>query len=188
MPPTLFYLPFILTEIPRFLIQKSLFSNPMLGWMLRKAGQIEVNRQDGRAAFNQACEALRNGETVVIYPEGRLNPDHQNFRGKSGAVRMSLKTGAPIIPLGIYVPPSNLKDWRLVWAGRFNQGRWQISGQCFLKSGEPWRPEGNSEQKRVPAHLLTDELMKNIYGLVADIKRKETECESRISHSLIRQW
>ena len=176
-----FYLPFLLPEDLHFLMQKSIFSNPIVGWALRQAGQIEVRHEDGREAFKAACGLLRRGESIVIYPEGRLNPDHKNYQGRSGAVRMSLETGAPIIPLGIHVPTSNLRDIRRVQEPWTNAWRWQVSGSCYLKFGDPWRPAETAAQgTSVSARVLTNQLMHTLYGLVAQIT---TAQEARASQT-----
>lgn len=95
-----FHLIPVLEETPHFLMRSMLFSKPVIGWLLKKAGQIEVSGQ-GRRSFEQACALLRDGQTIVIYPEGRLNPRYEKLKVKTGAVRLSLVSGAPIIPLGI---------------------------------------------------------------------------------------
>jgi 1-acyl-sn-glycerol-3-phosphate acyltransferase len=177
-----FFLPFILPEPLHFLMQKNLFANPVIGWMLRKAGQVEVNRTDGRAAFKQARRLLRTGKTIFIYPEGRLNASYERIKFKNGAVRMALETGAPIIPLGIFVPSENLKVLRLCRDGRSKLGYWQVSGQCYLKFGRPWRP---GDEKPIPTtkkiDALSEALSNSIYQLVAEITSEEELCASHIS-------
>jgi 1-acyl-sn-glycerol-3-phosphate acyltransferase len=92
-----------LKRMPRFLAKASLFDVPVLGWMLRKAGQVPVQREgkggaDPLAAARQVATA---GHTVVIYPEGTLtrDPDLWPMRGKYGAVRTALDAGIPLIPM-----------------------------------------------------------------------------------------
>ncbi|WP_349236142.1 lysophospholipid acyltransferase family protein [Cryobacterium sp. BB307] len=88
---------------PRFLAKASLFKVPVVGWILRKTGQIPVERRqrntsDPLAAANKLTE---NGLAVVIYPEGTLtrDPDLWPMRGKHGAVRMALEHDVPLIPV-----------------------------------------------------------------------------------------
>ena len=53
-------------------------------------------------AYDAAVQAVREGECVVVYPEGTLtrDPDLGRCTGKSGAARIALETGCPVIPVG----------------------------------------------------------------------------------------
>jgi 1-acyl-sn-glycerol-3-phosphate acyltransferase len=90
-------------ELPRFLGKNTLFQLPVVGPILRGAGQIPVYRESGNAskAFSAAVAAVDAGECVVIYPEGTItrDPDLWPMRGKTGAARVALETGCPVIPL-----------------------------------------------------------------------------------------
>jgi len=92
-----------LGRVPRFLAKASVFRVPVLGAVLRWSGQIPVEREGrGRSdAPLKAAQQLVDRElAVIIYPEGSLtrDPDLWPMRGKSGAVRMALQAGVPIIP------------------------------------------------------------------------------------------
>lgn len=89
-------------RMPHFLAKDSLFREP-LGTPLRALGQIPVIRysQEASDSLKYAKEALHAGECVVIYPQGTLtkNPDLWPEKFRSGAARLSLETGAPIVPV-----------------------------------------------------------------------------------------
>jgi 1-acyl-sn-glycerol-3-phosphate acyltransferase len=91
-------------RMPRYLAKSGLFKNRALGYFLKSAGQIPVERLSKNAigAFDAAVQAVRAGECVVVYPEGTLtrDPDLWPMAGKSGAARIALETGAPVIPIG----------------------------------------------------------------------------------------
>jgi 1-acyl-sn-glycerol-3-phosphate acyltransferase len=91
-------------RLPRYLAKSGLFKNKALGGFLRAAGQIPVERLSRNAigAFDAAVEAVRRGECVIVYPEGTLtrDPDLWPMTGKSGAARIALETGCPVIPVG----------------------------------------------------------------------------------------
>jgi len=176
-----FHLVPILSDTPRFLMRSKFFSRPIIGWLLNQAGQVQV-ADNGRRPFQQACRLLQMGETIVIYPEGRLNPGYEKTKGKSGAIRLALESGAPIIPLGIYVPPEHVKDLRSFLNGHLSKGCWQTSGTCHFRFGVPWHP--NPHEK---VHVLSHQLMNRIYKLVNET-RKELPCESPTSLSPIPQW
>lgn len=168
-----FFLAFVLPDSPHFLIRSKAFAKPILGWLLCRAGQIEVKPQDGKVAFAQAVETLKHGETVVLFPEGKFSRELHDGRLRSGAVRLSLATGAPIIPLGIHVFSVNLTDMRACWNGRFGAGLWQTSGSCHLRFGEAWHPDCVN---RPNVRALTEELGLRIQCLV-DEARKESQNE-----------
>jgi putative phosphoserine phosphatase / 1-acylglycerol-3-phosphate O-acyltransferase len=92
---------------PRGLGKKELFDAPVVGTLMRLSGAICVDRKrSGRAAFQEAEQALRNGEVLIIAPQGTI-PRGESFfdphlRGKTGAARLAAATGAPVIPLGLW--------------------------------------------------------------------------------------
>ena len=91
-------------RLPRYLAKSGLFRNRYLGGLLTSAGQIPVERLTASAvgAYDAGVAALEAGECVVVYPEGTLtrDPDLWPMRGKSGAARLALATGVPVIPVG----------------------------------------------------------------------------------------
>lgn len=91
-------------RLPRYLAKSALFSNKALGSFMTAAGQIPVERLSKTAvgAYDAAVVAVRAGECVVVYPEGTLTRDPHLWpmTGKSGAARIALETGCPVIPIG----------------------------------------------------------------------------------------
>jgi 1-acyl-sn-glycerol-3-phosphate acyltransferase len=89
--------------LPRFLAKEAVFRAPLIGRVVSGAGQIPVHRETTEAAdsYAAAVDAVRRGECVAIYPEGTLtrDPDLWPMRGKTGAVRIALATGCPVIPV-----------------------------------------------------------------------------------------
>ncbi|MCH9816260.1 MAG: 1-acyl-sn-glycerol-3-phosphate acyltransferase [Actinomycetia bacterium] len=88
---------------PRFLAKDALFDLPVVGPVVGGAGQIPVHREtsDAAHAVQSAVTAVEEGEAVVVYPEGTLtrDPDLWPMSGKTGAARIALISGAPVIPL-----------------------------------------------------------------------------------------
>ncbi|MGH8894240.1 MAG: lysophospholipid acyltransferase family protein [Actinomycetes bacterium] len=119
-------------RLPRFLGKEVLFRVPFVGRVLRGAGQIPVFRESGNAAdaYSAAVEAVRRGELVAFYPEATLtrDPGLWPMVGKTGAARVALETGAPVIPVAqwgphVLLPPYAKRPHLLprttmhVWAG-----------------------------------------------------------------------
>ncbi|MFT4189490.1 MAG: lysophospholipid acyltransferase family protein [Aeromicrobium sp.] len=88
---------------PRFLAKSTLFDMPVVGRILAGAEQIPVCRGTGAAAesLRAAVAAVGAGQVVSIYPEGTLtrDPDCWPMTGRTGAVRVALSSGRPLIPL-----------------------------------------------------------------------------------------
>ena len=91
-------------RIPRYLVKATLFKNSVLRRLLVLGGQIRVERLTTHAidAYSSAVTAIGEGNCIAIYPEGTLtrDPDLWPMRGKSGAARIALATGAPVHPVG----------------------------------------------------------------------------------------
>ena len=87
----------------RFLGKAGVFKVPVIGRILHGAGQIPVYRgsTDAAHAFRAAVAAVEAGECVAFYPEGTLtrDPGLWPMTAKTGAARVALMTGAPVIPV-----------------------------------------------------------------------------------------
>lgn len=88
---------------PRFLAKEAVFHVPGVGQIIGGAGQIPVLRETQNAAesVKAAVAAVNDGEAVVVYPEGTItrDPDLWPMSGKTGAARIALLSGAPVIPI-----------------------------------------------------------------------------------------
>ena len=89
---------------PRYLAKASLWQLPLIRTVMIRCGQIPVERHSADAAIGlaEAIQAVRDGKCVVVYPEGTItrDPDLWPMTGKTGAARIALETGAPVIPVG----------------------------------------------------------------------------------------
>ncbi|MGC4153761.1 MAG: lysophospholipid acyltransferase family protein [Propionicimonas sp.] len=89
---------------PRFLAKIEVWSMPIAGWVVKATGQIPVRRgaHDASDSLAAAKQALAAGECVVVYPEGTITTDPGGWPmiGRTGAARLALATGAPLIPVG----------------------------------------------------------------------------------------
>jgi 1-acyl-sn-glycerol-3-phosphate acyltransferase len=97
--------PAIVGAIPRriaVLLKESLFKWPIVGQAFRLAHFIPVRREVREAAIasvEKAAEAMRAGQSFLIYPEGTRSPDGRLQEFKKGAVVLAIKAGAPIVPV-----------------------------------------------------------------------------------------
>ena len=88
---------------PHFLAKSPLFELPILGPILRKTDQIPVHRGTVRAkdAVDTGMKVLDSGGVIAIFPEGTLtrDPDLWPMVARTGAARMALQTGVPVVPV-----------------------------------------------------------------------------------------
>lgn len=88
---------------PHFLAKTSLFRIPIFGRLITAAKQIPVDRRGSGAgrALVVARRVLKDNGAIVIYPEGTLTRDPELWPmvGKTGAARLALRTGAPVVPV-----------------------------------------------------------------------------------------
>jgi 1-acyl-sn-glycerol-3-phosphate acyltransferase len=95
-------------RLPRFLGKAEVFAVPVIGRIVTSAGQIPVFRKttDAAKAFGAAVAAVQAGECVVVYPEGTISRDPALWPmvGKTGAARIALTTGCPLIPCAQWGP------------------------------------------------------------------------------------
>lgn len=111
-------------RMTRFLVAAEFFRMLRFGWALRLYRQIPLRRGEGdQGALDAAIETVRGGALAGIFPEGTVNPEPGTglLRGRRGAARIALATGAPVVPVGI-------------WG---TQHRWPKTG---LHLRRPWRP------------------------------------------------
>ncbi len=97
--------PAVVGAIPRriaILLKESLFKWPIAGQAFTLAHFIRVNRgarDSAIASVEKATEALKSGQSFLIYPEGTRSPDGRLQEFKKGAVVMAITAGVPIVPM-----------------------------------------------------------------------------------------
>lgn len=95
-------------RVPRFLAKSGVFRNKFVGGVLRAAKQIPVYRDsaDAANALRDAISAVADGQAVAMYPEGTISrdPGLWPMAAKSGAARIALATGCPVIPVAQWGP------------------------------------------------------------------------------------
>ena len=157
----------------RMLATAGVFRIPLVGRIARRLGFIPVQRGTAQAAaaLAPAIEALKAGEAVGMYPEGRVTRDPAGWpeRAKTGVVRLALATGAPVVPVA------------MSGADRVVRRRGTLRGllvalfrrpKVAVRVGEPIDvvamigDDHSAEQIR----QVTDELMAELITLVAELR------------------
>jgi 1-acyl-sn-glycerol-3-phosphate acyltransferase len=126
-------IPVLYSSLPgqfRIMAKRGLFRYPFLGWYLRRSGQIPIVIGDPHASLrsmNRACDALRKGMPLVVFPEGGRSAtgELQEFMG--GAFYVAIRAQAPVVPMAI------VGSYALLPMNSFHM----IPGDVRLVIGEP---------------------------------------------------
>jgi len=100
---------------PRYLGKESVFRVPIVGRVIRGAGQIPVSREskDAVKGLEHAIAVLKAGHLLGVYPEGTLTRDENLWpmRAKTGVARLALMTGTPVYPCASWGPEKVLPPY-----------------------------------------------------------------------------
>lgn len=101
----------------KWLSKAELFRLPVMGWLMRLAGDIPLQRGFGPSAAEAIAkcrEALTNRVSVMIFPEGTRSATGELLPFKDGAFRLAIDAGVPILPLAVHGTATALPkhDWR----------------------------------------------------------------------------
>lgn len=157
---------------PQFMIKASVFKAPVVGWLMSKWTQIPVQRgtTDAARALESSLKVIEAGGAVVIYPEGTTTkePDLWPMRGKTGAARLALATGAPVIPL---------VSWgaQRIFDPRTRKWRLRPRTPVTLQAGPPvdlsaWAGQPPTAQV---LNEMTTEIMNRLRGMISEVRGEE---------------
>jgi 1-acyl-sn-glycerol-3-phosphate acyltransferase len=154
---------------PQFLAKQSIFDVPLLGRLLHQVRQIPVQRGsvDAAKALEAAVAAVNAGGGVIFYPEGSTTkePDLWPMRGKTGAARLALLTGAPVVPLVTWGPER-------IFDPRTKAVRIRPRMPVTVVAGAPvdlsrW---AGAEPSKAVLHEMTDAIMERLRAMVAEVR------------------
>jgi 1-acyl-sn-glycerol-3-phosphate acyltransferase len=114
----------------KWLVKKELFSIPFFGWTMAAAGYISIDREGTREtveAMNKAADRIRDGMSVVIFPEGSRSPDGKIQDFKKGGFTLAIKSKVPVVPLALTGSREIMPKQRLTAA----------SGEIKIRVGHP---------------------------------------------------
>jgi 1-acyl-sn-glycerol-3-phosphate acyltransferase len=176
-----FYLLAVVGEQMSILVTDMAFGMPGFGAYLRAAGHIPVVRGEGRTAFEQARRELESGQSVGIFPEGALSPLGSGpmfHRAHTGAVRLALSTGTPIVPVGVYVACERVHFTEVCVKDRVETGRWYLTGPYAVTVGEAIHLDGDLAD-RAYVRSCSQELMQQIARLARQSARRIAATHAR---------
>ncbi len=98
---------FLLSHLPwemKWLSKEAVFRIPVMGWMMRMAGDIAVRRGE-RDSHRRAIDAIRDrlgkDVSVIVLPEGTRSPDGRLLPFKNGAFRVAVECQLPVLPIAV---------------------------------------------------------------------------------------
>jgi len=162
--------PFVLSLLSSrpmaILITSVAFLVPILGFYLKRSRHIPVVEGAGRLAFDEALQRLKAGDTVALFIEGKNSPPEGGFcPPRTGAVRLALSAGVPIIPVGIQLAQERLRLIEGKIKGQTYPEYWYLRGPFRMVVGKPIYLEGDVEDRpRVVAE--SHRVMQHIIDLV----------------------
>ncbi len=148
------YLDFTLAGIPaflqgkrkvRFMAKKEVFDNKIGGPVMRALKHIPVDRGNGAESFEAAVDYLKAGELVGVYPEATISRSFEIKTFKSGAARMALESGAPIIPTVIW-------GAQRIWTKGHPKALGRNNFKIVIGVAEPIAPEGTADEITARLH------------------------------------
>ncbi|MGA5462691.1 lysophospholipid acyltransferase family protein [Mycobacterium sp. NPDC050041] len=125
----------------RFMAKREVFDHKITGPIMRSLRHIEVDRDSGAASFDAACAALKGGELVGVYPEATISRSFEIKQFKSGAARMAIAAGVPIVPHIVW-------GAQRIWTKGHPKNLYRPKVPITVAVGEPIEPT-------LPAHELT---------------------------------
>ncbi len=147
------------------LINEILFKVPLLGKSLAACGHIPVVNSNGLKSFETGVRYLKEGRTVGIFPEGDISSQEGGLaRFHTGAARLVLSTGVPVVPMGIALAKDHIKRINTLVDGKVEVGTWYFHGPYSITVGEPMLFQGDPDD-RAYVREITEKIARRITEL-----------------------
>lgn len=160
---------FITMRVPKkfcYMAKKELFRNKIFGKFITMLGAFPITRGTGdMAALDNAIDKVRNGQNLVIFPEGTRSYDGKVGKGKTGVALVAAKAGVDVIPVGIC----------------FEGPKLTFRKKVTIKFGKPISAEKlhiegtSSKDLRVIKNTIMDSIRELVEGPQAQIEEKTNE-------------
>jgi 1-acyl-sn-glycerol-3-phosphate acyltransferase len=141
----------------RFMAKNDVFVNKISGPIMRALRHIPVDRAAGGDSYREAVARLRKGQLVGVFPEATISRSFEIKDFKTGAARMAIEAGAPVIPLVIW-------GSQRVWTKGFPKHLGRTKTPILIDVGAPIAPD-------LPADELTDKLHQQMQGTLARLQQ-----------------
>ena len=141
----------------RFMAKKEIFNNKLAGPLMRGMHHISVDRGNGSASFVTALRALRAGEIIGIFPEGTISVSFEIKELKSGAVRLAMGAGVPIVPTIVW-------GSQRIWTKKVPRNFSRQNIPIFVSIGEPisLSPDSDIDESMKLLNVRMSELLAQV--------------------------
>lgn len=136
----------------RYMAKMELFKFLPSKWMLTALGSFAVNRGQGdTGAIDTACDIVKNGGVLGIFPEGTRSKNGEIGKAKSGVAIIAMQTQADILPISI----------------KYSTGTFKLFCKATVRVGEliPFEPVGDDETQRGAIRRISTRVMGEIKRL-----------------------
>lgn len=149
-----------------FFARKTLFDNRLLAWFMRSLYAEPISRgKEGAKALVKALKLLKEGKSVVLFPEGTRSRTGELLPLNRGVVNLSLKSGVPILPLYLF-------GTREVWPPEKKFPK--LFGRVGCAYGKPIDPKEYSSLCRQEAlDAMLDDLQKALAAMQKEYEKME---------------
>lgn len=144
----------------KWLAKKELFSIPFFGWTMAAAGYIRIDREGTRQtveAMNEAAQKIREGMSVVIFPEGSRSTDGSIQPFKKGGFTLAMKAKVPIVPISISGSRDIMPKNKLT----------AVPGEIRILIGHPIETQFYSSKDREPLMKKVRETISKNFELIS---------------------
>lgn len=139
----------------RFMAKKEVFDHKISGPVMRSLGHIPVDRTSGADSFGAACRRLKDGELVGVYPEATISRSFELKEFKSGAARMAIDAGVPIVPHIVW-------GAQRIWTKDHPKKMWRPKVPISVAVGEPILPTLPAPELTALLHSRMQHLLEQV--------------------------
>lgn len=134
-----FFYPSMMPHLLAYVFKKELLQIPVFGWCMARLEMVHIDRSKRAEAWNKVAQLgqklMDRGKWIIMFPEGTRSERGGQGVYKTGASRLSIDTGAVMIPIAV----SSAQCWP-------RRSFWFIPGKIDVSIGEPINPEGHSAE------------------------------------------
>ena len=139
----------------RFMAKKEVFDHKITGPLMRSFRHIEVDREQGAESFAEACQKLKDGEFVGVYPEATISRSFEIKEFKSGAARMAIAADVPIVPHIVW-------GAQRIWTKDHPKKMWRPKVPITVAAGEPIMPTLPAPELTTLLHSRMQHLLERV--------------------------
>ncbi|MEE2030763.1 lysophospholipid acyltransferase family protein [Rhodococcus chondri] len=139
----------------RFMAKKEVFDHKISGPMMRAMKHIPVDRGDAGDSYRLAVEALRAGELVGVFPEETISRSFELKNFRTGAARMALEAGVPVIPMIVW-------GSQRVWTKGHPKRLGRTNTPITIRVGEPIEPYGPAAEMTAELHATMEKMLHEV--------------------------